>query len=93
MVDDAAVPVLNKCDLKGVTQPIYVGRAALPLSCLTGEGIAELLDRLAEHARSCWRPVTSLSLTRAPPRGSSGCACGTVALHLGACRHRIGTVG
>ena len=43
--------VLNKCDLQGVTAPIYVGgRAALPLSCLTGEGIAELLDMLAEHA-------------------------------------------
>jgi tRNA modification GTPase len=50
MVDDAAVLMLNKCDLQGVAAPICISsRAAPPLSCLTGEGIAELLDMLAER--------------------------------------------
>ena len=69
MVDDAAVPVLNKCDLQGVTAPIYVGgRAALPLSCLTGEGIAELLDMLAEHAARLLATGDEPFLTRARHR-------------------------
>ncbi len=71
MVDDAAVPVLNKCDLKGMTEPIYVrGRAALSLSCLTGEGIAELLDRLAEHATQLLAASDEPLLTRARHRAA-----------------------
>ena len=51
LVDDAAVPVLNKSDLKSMAEPIHVrGRAMLPVSCLSGEGIPELLDMLAKHA-------------------------------------------
>jgi tRNA modification GTPase len=69
MVDDAAVLVLNKCDLKNVTQPIHIGRrAALLLSCLTGEGIAELLDMLAEHAARLLAVGDEPLLTRARHR-------------------------
>jgi tRNA modification GTPase len=69
MVDDAAVPVLNKCDLNGLTAPIHVGgRAALSLSCLTGEGIAELLDVLSEHAARLLATGEEPFLTRARHR-------------------------
>jgi tRNA modification GTPase len=61
--------VLNKCDLKGVSEPIDVGgRAALPLSCLTGEGMAKLLDMLAEHAARLLAVGDEPFLTRARHR-------------------------
>jgi tRNA modification GTPase len=71
MVDDAAVPVLNKCDLNRVTGPIHVrGRAVLPVSCRTGEGIPDLLDVLAEHAARLLAAGDEPLLTRARHRAA-----------------------
>ena len=71
MVDDAAVPVLNKCDLTGVAAPILVrGRTVLPVSCLTGEGIPELLDVLAEQAARLLAAGDEPLLTRARHRAA-----------------------
>jgi tRNA modification GTPase len=71
MVDDAAVPVLNKCDLNRVVGPIQVrGRAVLPVSCLTGEGIPDLLDVLAEHAARLLAAGDEPLLTRARHRAA-----------------------
>jgi tRNA modification GTPase len=69
LVDDGGVAVLNKCDLKRVRGPIHVhGRAVLPVSCLTGEGIPELLDILAEHAAHLLAAGDEPVLTRARHR-------------------------
>jgi tRNA modification GTPase len=71
MVDDAALPVLNKCDLKGVAGPIHGrGRALLPVSCMTGEGIPELLDVLAERAAHLLAAGDEPLLTRARHRAA-----------------------
>ena len=71
LVDDDAVPVLNKCDLTRVAGPIRVrGRAVLPVSCLTGEGIPELLDILAERAASLLAAGDEPLLTRARHRAA-----------------------
>jgi tRNA modification GTPase len=71
LVDDDAVPVLNKCDLRRVAGPIRVrGRAVLPVSCLTGEGIPELLDILAERAASLLAAGDEPLLTRARHRAA-----------------------
>jgi tRNA modification GTPase len=70
MVDDAAVPVLSKCDLERV-EPIHVrGRAVLPVSCLTGEGLPELLDMLAEQAARLLAAGDEPLLTRARHRAA-----------------------
>ena len=76
MVDDAAVPVLNKCDLKGVTAPIYVGgRAALPVVLPDRRGHRGAVGHAgrARRAPAGGRRRASPD-ARAPPRGSSGCA-------------------
>ena len=71
MVDAAAVPVLNKCDLKRVAEAVEVlGRAVLPVSCLTGEGIPLLLDRLTEHAARLLATGDEPLLTRARHRAA-----------------------
>lgn len=71
MLDDAALPVLNKCDLTGVAGPVEIGeRAVLPLSCLTGAGIAELLDGLTDHAARLLAAGDEPLLTRARHRAA-----------------------
>jgi tRNA modification GTPase len=69
MLDAAAVPVLNKCDLNRIAEAIDVGgRAVLPVSCLTGEGIPVLLDRLTEEAARLLATDDEPLLTRARHR-------------------------
>jgi tRNA modification GTPase len=71
MLDAVALPVLNKCDLKRVAEAVEVlGRAVLPVSCLTGEGIPLLLDRLTEHAARLLATGDEPLLTRARHRAA-----------------------
>jgi tRNA modification GTPase len=71
MVDDGAVPVINKSDLESVCGPASVGdRPAMPVSCLSGEGITELLDRLAERAAELLSAGDEPLLTRARHRAA-----------------------
>ena len=71
MVDDAAVPVINKCDLKRMPErPCIDGRAVLPVSCLTGEGMPGLLDTLAERAAGLLAAGSEPLLTRARHRAA-----------------------
>jgi tRNA modification GTPase len=69
MIDDGAVVVVNKCDLAALPERLSVGRrAALPVSCLTGEGIAALLVTLAERAKGLLAAGDEPLLTRARHR-------------------------
>jgi tRNA modification GTPase len=69
MVDEVAVIVVNKCDLAVLPDPLSVaGRAALPVSCLTGAGMAALLETLAERAAGLLASGDEPLLTRARHR-------------------------
>ena len=71
MADDGAVIVVNKCDLADLPEPLSVdGRSALPLSCLTGEGVTALLDALAERATALLASGDEPLLTRARHRAA-----------------------
>ena len=71
LVDEVAVIVVNKCDLIVLAEPIAIGgRAALPVSCLTGEGIAPLLEALAERAAGLLASGDEPLLTRARHRAA-----------------------
>ena len=69
MIDEFAVIVVNKCDLAVRPARLSVGgRAALPVSCLTGEGTATLLDTLTERAGRLLPAGNEPRLTRARHR-------------------------
>lgn len=71
MLEAAALPVLNKCDLKRIDGAIDVrDHAVLPVSCLTGEGIPVLLDRLTEQAARLLATGDEPLLTRARHRAA-----------------------
>ena len=71
MIDEVAVIVVNKCDLAVLAEPIRIGgRAALPVSCLTGEGIAALLEALAQRAAGLLSSGDEPLLTRARHRAA-----------------------
>jgi tRNA modification GTPase len=71
VVDDLALIILNKCDLTVLPQRLSVaGRPALPVSCLTGEGIAALLDALTERAKGLLAVGDEPLLTRARHRAA-----------------------
>ncbi len=71
LIDDAAVILINKCDLAVLPNPIELGgRAALPVSCLTGEGITALLEALAERAAGLLASGNEPLLTRARHRAA-----------------------
>jgi tRNA modification GTPase len=69
MVDEGAVIVVNKCDLTVLPDRLSVaGRAALSISCLTGAGMAALLEILAERASGLLASGHEPLLTRARHR-------------------------
>ena len=69
MIDDVAVIIVNKCDLTVLPERLSVGgRAVLPVSCLTGEGIAALLEALAKRAKGLLAAGDEPLLTRARHR-------------------------
>jgi tRNA modification GTPase len=71
LIDEVAVIVVNKCDLTVLSEPIAIaGRAALPLSCVTGEGIAALLETLRERAARLLASGAEPLLTRARHRAA-----------------------
>jgi tRNA modification GTPase len=71
MVDEVAVLVVNKCDLTVLPEDLSVeGRAALPVSCLTGAGITALLEALAERAKGLLATGNEPLLTRARHRAA-----------------------
>ena len=71
MIDQFAVIVVNKSDLAALPESIGVGgRAALPVSCLSGDGIAALLEALAERAAGLLASGDEPLLTRARHRAA-----------------------
>jgi tRNA modification GTPase len=74
LVDRAAVVTVNKSDLigeRGERGHLAVGgRAALPLSCLTGDGLPGLLEVLTERARELMTTGDEPLLTRARHRSA-----------------------
>jgi tRNA modification GTPase len=71
MIDQAAVIVVNKCDLTILPNSIEIGgRAALPVSCLTGDGVAALLEALAGRASGLLASGAEPLLTRARHRAA-----------------------
>jgi tRNA modification GTPase len=69
LIDDAAVVTVNKSDLLLEHSSLAVaGRAALPVSCLTGDGMPELLEVLSERARASLTTGSEPLLTRARHR-------------------------
>jgi tRNA modification GTPase len=71
LVDEAAVIVVNKSDLTVLPERFSVeGRVALPVSCLTGAGIAALLEALAERAKQLLATGGEPLLTRARHRAA-----------------------
>jgi tRNA modification GTPase len=69
MVDEAAVIVVNKGDLRVLPDRLSVdGRAALAVSCLTGAGMAALLETLTERAQGLLGSGGEPLLTRARHR-------------------------
>jgi tRNA modification GTPase len=71
LIDDAAVVTLNKSDLAQLPGELVIdGREALRLSCLTGDGVAALLDALSERARALMSVGDEPLLTRARHRAA-----------------------
>jgi tRNA modification GTPase len=71
MIDQAAVIVINKCDLTILPNSIEIGgRAALPVCCLTGDGVAALLEALTERASGLLASGAEPLLTRARHRAA-----------------------
>lgn len=69
-IDDNAIVVLNKIDLLPEDIGAFaIGDAeAIKISCMTGEGIDELLDRIKYFLETRYRPSASPILTRARHR-------------------------
>jgi tRNA modification GTPase len=71
LLDDGAVLVVNKSDLIARQGGLAVdGREALRVSCLTGDGIQDLLDVLSERARQLTSAGDEPLLTRARHRAA-----------------------
>ena len=68
LLDDAALPVLNKSDLLSGPAPAIGDRTALAVSCLTGAGIGSLLERLAAEIARRYPVGADPALTRARHR-------------------------
>jgi tRNA modification GTPase len=69
LVDDAAVLIVNKSDLIARPDGLAVaGRETLRVSCITGDGIQDLLDLLTERARELTSAGDEPLLTRARHR-------------------------
>jgi tRNA modification GTPase len=71
LVDATAVVVVNKCDLGGVADaPTVAGAPAIALSCLTGRGIATVVEALCARARELLSAGDEPLLTRARHRAA-----------------------
>jgi tRNA modification GTPase len=71
LLDEAAIVVVNKSDLIARPAGLVVGdRPALSVSCLTGAGVAALLDALAERAARLFGLGDEPVLTRARHRAA-----------------------
>jgi tRNA modification GTPase len=71
LIDDVAVVTVNKSDLTPWPGDLVIGgRPALPVSCLTGDGFAALLDALTERARALMGVGSEPLLTRARHRAA-----------------------
>ncbi|MGI9437471.1 MAG: tRNA modification GTPase, partial [Geminicoccaceae bacterium] len=74
LIDDQAILALNKTDLLDLPADVEIAigeagdRRALPISCLTGDGIDRLIDKLTNLARHAMAPGNLPSLTRARHR-------------------------
>ncbi|MDJ0950047.1 MAG: tRNA uridine-5-carboxymethylaminomethyl(34) synthesis GTPase MnmE [Alphaproteobacteria bacterium] len=67
LVDEDCVPVLNKADLledKGSGLPGVDGRALMPLSARTGEGVEEVLTVVSGEVAQRWPTSAAPALTR-----------------------------
>jgi tRNA modification GTPase len=88
MVDELAVIVVNKCDLAVLPERLGVaGRAALAVSCLTGDGLAALLEALTERAQGLLGSGGEPLLTRARHRVALQGAAEALARFSGAPEH------
>lgn len=67
LVDDDALLVMNKADLAGAAPPL-LGRAVLPVSARTGEGVPTLLATLEQAVAARYAPSGAPALTRARHR-------------------------
>ncbi len=69
LIDEAAILVLNKVDLGRVPPDVRIGgRAGIPLSALTGEGISNLTGEIAARARNMMARGEGPVVTRARHR-------------------------
>ena len=80
LLDEAAVVTVNKSDLIGHRGHLAVrGRAALRLSCITGEGVPRMLDVLSGRARELMTAGNEPLLTRARHRAALQSAAAALA--------------
>ncbi|MDA1356187.1 MAG: tRNA uridine-5-carboxymethylaminomethyl(34) synthesis GTPase MnmE [Proteobacteria bacterium] len=70
LVDNEALAVLNKCDLLAESAPAarFGGKPLLKVSCKTGEGLDELLERIKDFLEARYLPSDSPVLTRSRHR-------------------------
>ena len=69
LVDDKALVVINKADLKALEPPLEVnGKPALAVSALTGDGIERLLQAITDRLGGLMGTTVSPALTRARHR-------------------------
>jgi tRNA modification GTPase len=88
LIDETAMIVVNKCDLTALPNSVDIGgRAALAVSCLSGEGIAVLLEALAERASGFLASGDEPLLTRARHRAALQGAAEALASLLAAPDH------
>lgn len=69
LADGDAILVMNKADLPGAVAPL-VGRAMLPLSARTGDGLPALLSTLEQAVAARYAPSGAPALTRARHRSA-----------------------
>ena len=79
LVNASAVVTVNKSDLIAPGDLSVGGRAALRLSCLTGDGVQSLLDLLTERARELMTVGREPLLTRARHRAALAAAAAALA--------------
>ncbi|QJE74359.1 tRNA uridine-5-carboxymethylaminomethyl(34) synthesis GTPase MnmE [Aerophototrophica crusticola] len=71
LLDEDALPVLNKADLAAhPAEPVVGGRPALPVSAATGQGLPALLSALGSEVERRYAPSGAPALTRARHRSA-----------------------
>jgi tRNA modification GTPase len=79
LVNAAAVVTVNKSDLIAPGDLTVGGRAALRVSCLTGDGVQSLLEVLTDRARELMTVGSQPLLTRARHRAAVAAAAAALA--------------